>query len=191
MNISSARDEQYFDALSISSLGSDGMQEQSMAGSIQTVELYQRLQDLDELTAKFLGDRRVILQNDHDSFSDIEINCSQDFELKVSNNFSSNDVLALSVQCIPDCMNGDTEFWINESARPPVKHHALELGLKRKRNFNSTHERNAALDFKVILPIQISRITLSSFLSVRTILMKLVRSRIEVEIQRYLREYHR
>ena len=145
----STREEQYFDALSISSLGSDGMQEQSMAGSIQTVELYQRLQDLDELTAKFLGDKRVTLHNEHDSFSDIEINCGQDFELKVPNNFSSNDILALSVLCIPDCMNGEADFWIDESARPLVKHHDLELVLKRKRNFNSTHERNSVLDFQV------------------------------------------
>lgn len=145
----STREEQYFDALSISSLGSDGMQEQSMAGSIQTVELYQRLQDLDELTAKFLGNKRVTLQNDCDSFSDIEINSSQDFDLKVSNNFSSNDILTLSVMCIPDCMNDDTDFWIDENARPPVKHHDLELVLKKKRNFNSTHERNSILDFQV------------------------------------------
>ena len=145
----STREEQYFDALSISSLGSDGMQEQSLAGSIQTVELYQRLQDLDELTSKFLGDKRVALHNDHDSFSDIEISCSQDFELKVANNFSSNDILALSVSWIPDCMNDDAEFWIDENARPMVKHHDLDLVLKRKRNFNSTHERNSVLDFQV------------------------------------------
>ena len=149
LRMTSAREEQYFDALSISSLGSDGLQEHSIVGSVQTVELYQRLQDLDELTAKFLGERRVVLNPDHDSFSDIEINCCQEFELKISNSFSSNDVLTLSVLCIPDCMNDDTEFWIDENCRPPVKHHALELGLKRKRNFNSTHERNTTLDFKV------------------------------------------
>lgn len=147
--MSASCEAHYFDALSISSLGSDGMQEQSIVGSTQTVELYQRLQDLDELTSNFLLDRRVSLHTDHDSFSDVELNCSQEFELKISSSFTSNDIVALTVTCIPDCMIDGTEFWIDENSRPPTKHHPLELSLKRKRNFNSAHDKNMALDFKV------------------------------------------
>ena len=81
--MSASCEAHYFDALSISSLGSDGMQEQSIVGSTQTVELYQRLQDLDDMTSKFLLERRVSLHPDHDSFSDVELSCSQEFELKI------------------------------------------------------------------------------------------------------------
>ena len=147
--MSASCEAHYFDALSISSLGSDGMQEQSIVGSTQTVELYQRLQDLDEMASKFLLERRVSLNPDHDSFSDVELSCSQEFELKISSSFTSNDIVALSVTCIPDCMLDGTEFWIDENSRPATKHHHLELSLKRKRNFNAAHDKNMILDFKV------------------------------------------
>jgi hypothetical protein len=114
--------QHYFSGLSISSLDSDEMLEQSELGSTQTAELYQRLSDLEELTSNLILERPITLQSEHDSFTDIEINESQDFEFKLLNTFNSNEVLVINVLCIPDCMVDDTEFWIDETSRPPIRY---------------------------------------------------------------------
>jgi hypothetical protein len=128
----------YLSGLSISSLDSDEMLEQSDIGSTQTAELCQRLQDLEEHTANFLLERPIALNMEHDSFTDIDLKCSKDFEFKISD-FRPSDVLSLSVLCIPDCMIDNPEFWVDE--RPVVRHRPLELILKRKRSSGIPHER--------------------------------------------------
>lgn len=139
--------QHYFSGLSISSLDSDEMLEQSELGSTQTAELYQRLSDLEELTSNLIVERPIILHSEHDSFTDLEINESQDFEFKLLNTFNSNEVLVINVLCIPDCMVDDTEFWIDETSRPPIRHHPLELTMKRKKG--SSIKEELSLNFKV------------------------------------------
>jgi hypothetical protein len=138
----------------ISSLASDhdllhgGHDTHSDVGSQQTMLLYQRLERIEELTANVLSERPVLLQAGHDTFADVEPKCTHDFEMKLPSTFTTTDVVVVTVQCIPDCMIDDSEFWMDEHARPPVRHHPLELTLARKKvagGSSSSHPHQAGL----------------------------------------------
>lgn len=65
-------------------------------------KIYQRLQDLEELTENLLNiDHPIQLISSNDTYTDVEINDKpQLFELRL-NAFKSSDVFTLSVKCIP------------------------------------------------------------------------------------------
>ena len=120
----------------ISSLASDDQHANDIhsdVGSNQTILLYQRLERIEELTAHVLLERPHVLQAGHDAFAEIEPKCTQDFEIKLPSTFSTTDVVLLTISCIPDCMVDDNEFWMDDSVRPPIRHHPLELTLTRKK----------------------------------------------------------
>jgi hypothetical protein len=121
--------EPYFGDCSISSLASNDDGNRSELGSIQTVELYQRLQDLEDMTANYLTIRPSALSAEHDSYTDIEPGDRKEFEYKLGT-FSRGDVLALSVNCLPNCMVDDAENLIDENARSQIDHHPLEAVLR-------------------------------------------------------------
>ena len=131
--ISSSAPRDYF--CDISSLASDDQHanDTHTIDSNQTVLLYQRLERIEELTAHVLLERPHVLQAGHDAFAEIEPKCTQDFEIKLPSTFSTTDVVLLTIVCIPDCMVDDNEFWLDDSVRPPIRHHPLELTLTRKK----------------------------------------------------------
>lgn len=93
----------YFGGLSISSLASEDKSDSiSDAETIEThVELYRRLQELEEMTSNYLMSKPLLLNHEHDSFAEIEIGHVQEFELRIPP-LSAGDVLTLTVSCIPD-----------------------------------------------------------------------------------------
>ena len=97
-----ALDEQLFGGLSISSLDSGGEGEDVVEDeelSTHTNELYQRLQDLEEMTGSFLHGRPLLLSSTYASYADLEPGQSQEFKL-VLPTFDVSEVLTISVACV-------------------------------------------------------------------------------------------
>eukprot|EP01041_Mallomonas_annulata_P010897 gene10897-22748_t len=96
----------------------------------QTAELYQRLHDLEEMTQTFLNERPIRLNNQHDSFTDVDKGSKQDFELIVSE-FLHEEVLCLSVVCIPDTVNDETVYLYDEGPKTIKDHQPLDVKVYR------------------------------------------------------------
>jgi hypothetical protein len=122
----------YFGDISISSLASNDENDNSDLGSVQTVEIYQRLQDLEDMTANYLTIQPTQLNTENDSYADVDPNGLQEFEFKVGV-FSRGDVLALSVNCLPNCMVDDADNLIDESSRQFSDYHPLEVTLRARK----------------------------------------------------------
>jgi hypothetical protein len=142
----------YFGGLSISSLASDDRSDLFSEGEAtqSQLELYQRLQDLEEITANYLMDRPIELKSDHDTFAEIERNHFQDFELRIKS-FSANDVLTLSISCLPDCMNEAFEaMHLDEHMQPPLEHHPLKISMVQ--SFDQTLSTSERENSTIFLP---------------------------------------
>lgn len=91
-----------FGGLSISSLDSGNEDDPNHSDeelSTHTTELYQRLQDLDEMTGSFLHTSPLLLNSAYSSYTDIEPGSSQEYKL-VLPSFDVSEVLTISVACI-------------------------------------------------------------------------------------------
>ena len=98
------QNQNIFGGLSISSLDSandGGASDEDV--STQT-ELYQRLQDLDDIALGFLNTRPTLLNSSYSSYADVEPGKSQEFKL-VLPTLTQHDVLAVSVTCLDDSMH--------------------------------------------------------------------------------------
>lgn len=111
MSISGA----FFGGLSgISSLDTDT--DFSDAASVQThAELYERLKGLEDIASNFLMDRPIVLNSEHDSFTEIERNRCQEFDLRIPTEFTQDSVLAICVSCLPDYINDEATHKISGS----------------------------------------------------------------------------
>lgn len=90
----------FFGSLSLSSLGSFDASEDDDASTQTQVDLFKRIQDLEIAASNFLIDRPTLLIRGKAAFTDIEISCSQEFELQIDS-FKHTDILEISVQCLP------------------------------------------------------------------------------------------
>lgn len=118
-------------ALSISSLGSTNGLDDVMddVDFDQTADLYQRLNDLEKMTMSFLNERPIRLNNQHDTFSDIDKGSTQQFELSVSD-FLHEEVLCLSIVSIPDCVNDETSYLLDVGPKVAMEHQPMEIIFK-------------------------------------------------------------
>jgi len=100
MAATSELEEHLFGGLSISSLDSGNEDGNPSDEELSTqTELYQRLQDLDEMTGSFLHGRPLLLNSTYASYADLEPGQSQEFKL-VLPSFDVSEVLTISVACL-------------------------------------------------------------------------------------------
>lgn len=126
-------------ALSISSLGStNGADDLLDEDYDQTADLYQRLNDLEKMTLSFLNERPTRLNDQHDTFSDIDKGSTQEFELSTSD-FLHEEVLCLSVVCIPDCVNDDVSYLLEDGPKVTMEHQPMEIVFKWMSTVNYSH----------------------------------------------------
>jgi hypothetical protein len=103
--MSSSFTNAYFGGLSISSLASDDYSDNNDDDkSVQSqLQLYRRLQDLEEITDHLLSDKNIVLSMDHDTFAEVEINVVTNLDLLVPIFDHAQHVLQLRVESLPDC----------------------------------------------------------------------------------------
>ena len=70
--------------------------------------------------------RPIGLNSQHDSFTDVDKGGKQDFELNVPE-FYHEQVLCLSVVCIPDCMSDDLVYLLENGPKTLMEHQPLEV----------------------------------------------------------------
>eukprot|EP00607_Mallomonas_marina_P005451 CAMPEP_0182426556 /NCGR_PEP_ID=MMETSP1167-20130531/13041_1 /TAXON_ID=2988 /ORGANISM="Mallomonas Sp, Strain CCMP3275" /LENGTH=817 /DNA_ID=CAMNT_0024608059 /DNA_START=38 /DNA_END=2488 /DNA_ORIENTATION=+ len=102
----------------------------------QADELYQRLHDLEQMTQTFLTERPIKLTDEHDSFTDVDKGGKQDFELHISE-FLHEEVLCLSILCIPETVNEEALYGLDEAPKVIREHQPLDIILNRISSLNS------------------------------------------------------
>ncbi len=136
----SSRD--FFGTLSISSLASDERSDIDDDISVQSqFELYKRLKELEEITSNFLLDKPIALSNDRDTFTEIDRDHPQQFELSIDF-FDHNHVLTLSIECLPD-------FACRDAIEPVIQSHQF-LAIKMKKTSPSMYSEGE--DVNVFVP---------------------------------------
>lgn len=93
-----------------------------------TAALYQRLHDLEKMTQTFLNERPIRLNNQHDSFTDVDKGSKQDFDLEILE-FQHDQVLCLSIYCIPETVNDESMYILDEAPKIVREHQPLDIVL--------------------------------------------------------------
>jgi hypothetical protein len=131
MAVSASFTSAYFGGLSISSLASDDYSDRDDNGSVQSqVELYRRLQDLEQITDDLLTNKSILLSSEHDAFGEVELGHIQNFDLHVPV-FDRSHVLLLSVSCLPDCNDQHVPRSLHGTASRSQSYQPLDVVLRR------------------------------------------------------------
>ena len=122
----------YFGSLSISSLASeDAFSDQHDDRSVQSqMELYRRLQDLEEITNGLLSEKIPLLCADHDCFAEIEQSMVQRFALGIDA-FDHNQVLSLRITALPDSNTRSDQIFVEGPLISTLDFTPLTISLKR------------------------------------------------------------
>ena len=66
------------------------------------------------------------MTDQHDAFSDVDSNSKQDFDLDLAD-FPHDSVLCLSIICVPDCVNDEIPFSLEDGPKFRLEHQPLDV----------------------------------------------------------------